>query len=110
MYSQLGPAVRVVVGVVGLHDPVDQVLVARSNSWLPTAETSRPASLSASRVGLSFWTNDSNVEAPIRSPAATKTELPGSAARSCFDRTGQLGGTAVGAAAVAAGRGSRCCR
>ena len=44
-----------------------------SNSWLPTEDTSRPASFSASIVGLSFGMNDSNVDAPIRSPAAANT-------------------------------------
>ena len=61
-----------------------------SSSWLPTADTSRPASLSASMVGLSCWMNDSNVEAPIRSPAAANTVFGLLAAQS-VDHAGQLG-------------------
>ncbi len=34
-------------------------------------------------VGLSFWMKDSNVEAPMRSPAAANTVL-GFSARNCF--------------------------
>ena len=59
-----------------------------SSSWLPTAETSRPASLSASMVGSSCWMNDSNVEAPIRSPAATNTVF-GVLGAQLLDRAGR---------------------
>ncbi len=70
----LGSAVGVVLGVVGAPSPGRRGRRSpRSSSWLPTAETSRPAALRASMVGLSFWMNDSNVEAPMRSPAAAKT-------------------------------------
>ena len=39
--------------------------------------------MSASIVGLSFWMNDSNVDAPIRSPAAANIVL-GLTPRSCL--------------------------
>jgi hypothetical protein len=48
--------------------------VPRSNSWLPTEETSRPIALSTSMVGSSLNTLDSNGEALTRSPAPTKNE------------------------------------
>ena len=48
--------------------------VPRSNSWLPTEETSRPIALSTSMVGSSLKTLDSNGEALIRSPAPTKND------------------------------------
>ena len=38
-------------------------------------------------VGLSFWMKDSNVEAPMRSPAAANTVL-GFSARNCFTAPG----------------------
>ena len=46
-----------------------------SNSWLPTALASRPISESDSMVGSSCRMPESSGLAPIRSPAATKTEL-----------------------------------
>ena len=52
--------------------------------------------MSASIVGLSFWMNDSNVEAPIRSPAATNA-VSGLAARSCLTAPASTAAPAVGA-------------
>src|SRR3954452_19405049 len=48
--------------------------VPRSNSWLPTEETSRPIVLRTSIVGSSLKTLELNGEALIRSPAPTKNE------------------------------------
>src|SRR3954453_9859594 len=48
--------------------------VPRSNSWLPTDETSRPIALRTSMVGSSLKTLDSKGEALIRSPAPTNQE------------------------------------
>ncbi len=48
--------------------------VPRSNSWLPTDETSRPIASSTSMVGSSLKRLDSNGEALIRSPAPTNHE------------------------------------
>ena len=42
-----------------------------SNSWLPTALTSRPIELSASIVGSSWKSAETSGLAPIRSPAPT---------------------------------------
>ncbi len=46
-----------------------------SNSWLPNELVLSPIALSASMVGWSCWMNEVNVEAPIRSPAATNVVL-----------------------------------
>ena len=42
-----------------------------SNSWLPTAETSRSSAFITSMVGWSSWIAEANSEAPMRSPAPT---------------------------------------
>ena len=64
------------VASVRRHDPVDQVVVALVELVVARPPRPRgPASFSASIVGLSFWMNDSNVEAPTRSPAMAKTVL-----------------------------------
>ena len=83
MYSHSAPPNGLVTGSYGAITRLTRSSAPWSNSWLPAAETSRPASFSASIVGLSFWMNDSNVEAPIRSPAAANTVL-GFSARSSF--------------------------
>ena len=51
--------------------------VPSSNSWLPTALTSRPISFIASMVGSSWNRADSSGLAPMRSPADTTTVFSG---------------------------------
>ena len=54
MYCQFAPPYGVGDALYGAITRLTRSSEPWSNSWLPTAETSRPASLSASIVGLSF--------------------------------------------------------
>src|SRR5450756_134209 len=72
-YCQAAPPYGFVVASYGAITRLTRSRYPWSNSWLPTAETCKPDALRASIVGLSCAMNDSNVDAPIRSPAAANT-------------------------------------
>ena len=95
MYCQFAPPYGLLTASYGCMTRSVRSSAPWSNSWLPAAETSRPASFRASIVGLSFWMNDSNVEAPIRSPAAANT-VSGFWPRSCLTAPASTAAPAVG--------------
>ena len=83
-YSHSAPPLGLVVDVVGSHHAVDQVVVPLVELVVAHRRHVEARPRSARRwSACPCWMNDSNVEAPIRSPAAAKTVFGVRLARSC---------------------------
>jgi hypothetical protein len=77
-----------------------------SNSWLPTADASSPIRFNASIVGLSLSMAETNVDAPMLSPAA-RNSVFGFCPRSWFTSPASCAAPPIGPFAPVAGDSSR---
>ena len=82
-YSHAAPPSGLVTGSYGAITRFTRSSYPWSNSWLPTADTSSPASLSASMVGLSLRDERLERATPRSGRRPRRTPCSGTASRSC---------------------------